>query len=119
MKREFSMDAFQKGIVGYFVFLGGLLLVMFALAGCAQMFTAKTSARYVIHPDGTREVFYESNKEQVGLDASVDKNGLIHVKVDKAGTQESVIAATLALQLQVLKLIEALSAKAAPLAAGS
>lgn len=84
-------------------------IVFLTLTGCAQMFTAKTKASY-IKPDGTT-IMYESDKEQIGLEARVDpKTGAIEIKVDKAGTQEAVIAAVLQVQVKMLDMIQQLQA---------
>lgn len=86
-----------------------VLLLPLVLSGCAQMFACKTDASSVIRADGTRELTYSSCKEQVGLDAEIDPvTGKFHVRVDKAGTQESVVAAALAQQIMVGKLVESL-----------
>jgi len=86
-----------------------LLVIAAFLTGCAQMFTAKTVASYVT-PDG-RMIHYESDKEQIGLEAVyTDKDGkTVSIKVDRAGTQESVIAATLQMQMQLLQMIQQLT----------
>ena len=71
------------------------------------MFACKTEANFRYLPDGTREVNYKSCKEQIGLDAEFDDKGSPkHVKVDKSGTQESVIAATTAVYLKLLEIIQ-------------
>lgn len=101
----------QRGQITLAVMLAIVILAGIFMSGCAQMFTAKTKAYYVIRPDGSKEVLYESDKEQVGLDATVEKDGSLHVKVDRANTQEAVIAATLQLQAQMVRLMEMLAAK--------
>lgn len=92
-----------------------LLAILLAIAlstGCAQMFTAKTVATYE-SPDG-KKIAYESNKEQIGLEASWEEgNTRVHIKVDKSGTQESVVAATLLIQQKWLDLVDRLSQQAA------
>lgn len=85
-----------------------LLLLIPALGGCSRMFASRTEASYIVRPDGSREVRYSSDKEQVGLEALVDAAGGVHVKVDKAGTQEQVIAAALQSQLMLGRILEAL-----------
>ncbi len=73
------------------------------VTGCAKMFACTTDASYIIRSDGTKEVQYSSCKEQIGLDA---KFGDVHVKVDKASTQESVTAAAFqayAIQAQIIQ----------------
>jgi len=65
------------------------ILMLLALEmGCAQMFTAKTTVTVNTSPDGTCAATYSSDKEQIGLEASVCGGT---VKVDKAGTPEAVI----------------------------
>ena len=85
------------------------LILTLLISGCAQMFTAKTKASY-IRPDGTR-IEYESDKEQIGLDADFDPvTGKFHIKVDKAGTLESVVAATMQTQIMLNQLIQTIGA---------
>jgi hypothetical protein len=79
-----------------------IIVPLLALSGCAQMFACKTDASYIVRPDGTKEVQYSSCKEQIGLDA---KFGDVHVQVDKSGTQESVVAASLQLQIKMLEIL--------------
>ncbi|MNC95809.1 hypothetical protein D3C83_130130 [compost metagenome] len=74
------------------------------------MFTAKTIVTVEVRPDGTCIAAYTSDKEQIGLDASVCGG---FVKVDKAGTQEAVIAAVLSMQSQLVQLIREQAAKGA------
>ncbi len=102
------MTPFAKGAIAYFVMCAVGLIALSMLAGCAQMFTAKTKAHYVVRPDGTKEVSYESDKEQVGLDATVNSDGSLKVKVDKSGTLESVVAATLELNVTMTQILEQL-----------
>ena len=90
--------------------IGLLIIGAMLFAGCAQFFTAKTKARYEIRPDGTKIVEYESDKEQIGLDA---KFGDVRVKVAQSSTQEEVIAAVLSMQTQILQLIREQAAKGA------
>ena len=92
------------------LFIALAMVAILSLNGCAQMFTAKTKARYEIRPDGTKIVEYESDKEQVGLDA---RFGDVRVKVDKSSTQDEVIAAVLSMQSQVLQLIRDQASKGA------
>jgi hypothetical protein len=83
----------------------GLTLAL--LTGCAQMFTAKTNVQITVSPDGTCTAQYTSDKEQVGLEASVCGGS---VKVDKAGTQDAVIAAVLQMQTQILGMVKEMQA---------
>ena len=87
-----------------------VIVVMFSGYGCAQMFTAKTTVRLEVRPDGTCIGDYTSDKEQLGFEASVCGGS---VKVDKASTQDAVIAAVLSMQSQVLQLIRDQAAKGA------
>lgn len=97
--------------IGIAVLLALVLAIGLSMTGCAQMFTAKTKASWSKAPDGTLTIYYESDKEQVGLDAEVDPStGKFHVKVDKASTQDSVVAATLQMQGKWLDLVQSLAA---------
>ena len=97
-----------------------LAALAFLSSGCANMFACTTDARYIVRADGSSETYYSSCKEQIGLDADIDpKSGKVHVKVDKSGTQEAVIAAVLQTQLQLMRMIELLSTPKPPLAGGS
>lgn len=93
------------------IFRAVLLAVVLSMtAGCAQMFTAKTKATWT-EPNG-KSITYESDKEQIGLDATFNPNtGAFHIKVDKSGTQEAVIAAVLQTQAQMLSILEKLSTR--------
>ena len=76
------------------------------LSGCTQAYTAKTKATWTT-PDG-KQISYESDKEQVGLDAEFDPaTGKFHVKVDKASTNEVAIQAALAQSQALAKIMEA------------
>ena len=70
-----------------------LAILLSATQGCGvSMFSAKTKASWT--DPGGKTITYESDKEQIGLDATFDpKTGYFHVKVDKAGTNEAAIAA--------------------------
>lgn len=96
-------------------------LLLALVPGCARMFTAKTTLHYEERrPDGTTVLAdWASDKDHVGLEAQLGDKPKI--TVDKAGTPESVIAAVLQVQLNLLQRLDALVAKlaAAPLAAGS
>ncbi len=97
------------------------IAVLFAfalsLSGCAQMLACKTDASYILRPDGSKEIIYSSCKEQIGLEATF---GDAHLKVDKSGTQESVIAALAEQQKALADLLKTLAPllKAAGMAAG-
>jgi len=87
-----------------------ILLLALVTSGCAQMFTSKTKATWT--EPGGKSITYESDKEQIGLDAAFNPaTGEFRIKVDKASTQEAVIAAVLQNQTQILQLIEKLSAR--------
>ena len=95
-----------------------LLLTLAALSsvawvlGCgASYYASSTTAIYQISPDG-KKITYQSNKEQQGLeldlteDPATSKVVTLHIKVDKAGTPDSVVAAA---QASTLKLIDLLN----------
>ena len=103
-----------------FILLAVVLAVLLSVAGCAQMFACTTEASFEVtmSPEGktlSRKVTYSSCKEQIGLDAQFAEDGTPkRVQVDKAGTQESVIAATAAVQLKMLDMISQLMAAKPP-----
>jgi ABC-type glycerol-3-phosphate transport system substrate-binding protein len=96
--------------------IAAILLAAILMSGCAQMFTAKTTATYRILPDGTKEISYSSDKEQVGLKVNLEESAgkvqSLKISVDKASTQEEIIAATLQNQSELLKLIQMLATSA-------
>ena len=94
-----------------YLLFAAFLAVLLSITGCAQMFTAKTTVHYERHPDGTIVADYSSDKEQQGLEAHLGTSPSI--KVDKSGTLESVVAATLATQLELLKMLKELAAASA------
>jgi hypothetical protein len=74
------------------------------------MFTSKTKATWT-EPNG-KSITWESDQEQVGLKARFNPTtGEINIQVERASTQEAVIAAVLQNQAQILQLIEKLSAR--------
>lgn len=79
-----------------------LACTLIGATSCANMFAAKTRATHIEHPDGRREITYESTKEQLGMDV---KLGDMHVKVDRSSTQEEVVNAT----LQTMRIMERLT----------
>jgi len=85
-------------------------LLPIALFGCAQMFSQRTKASYVTsYPDGRKtEVSWDSDQEQTGLNAKFDANGAT-IKVERAGTMEQVVAATLQSNLLMQQLLQKLS----------
>lgn len=81
-----------------------LVLIPFLFAlGCAQMFSSKTM---VTVENAGCKASYESDKEQLGLESEICGGKL---KVGRSGTQEQVIAATLAAQMQMLDLLRTLT----------
>lgn len=87
-----------------------LCILCAVLSGCAQMFSQRTRASYMTtYPDGRRtEVNWDSDQEQNGLNAKFDEHGA-SIKVEKAGTLESVVAATLQSNLMMQELLQKLS----------
>jgi hypothetical protein len=98
------MNSYMRGTLAL-----AMLALCVTLAGCAQMFTSKTNVTVEVLPDKTCRASYSSDKEQVGLTASVCGG---FVSVEKSGTLESVVASSLALQLKVVDLIQTLTAQA-------
>jgi len=94
--------------------IAGAAALFLMTQGCAQMFTAKTSVQIQVSPDGTCTAAYSSDKEQVGLEASVCGGS---VKVDKSGTHDAVIAAVLSMQGQLLQMVREQQAMQRELAA--
>ena len=87
-----------------------VFVVAFSGYGCAGMFTAKTTVRVEVRPDGTCIGDYTSDKEQVGFEAAVCGGS---VKVDKASTQDAVIAAVLSIQNQIWSMLRDQASKGA------
>ncbi len=84
-----------------------LIFIILFCSGCAKMFACSTEASYITRVDGSREVTYSSCKEQVGLDAQIDpKTGAVHVKVDRASTQEAVMLKMVEMMQSLLPIIE-------------
>ena len=70
----------------------GLALVLASAPGCgARDFSAGTTVTVSVDKDGNCQASYSSNKEQQGLEAMICGGG---VKVDRSGTLESVVAAS-------------------------
>ena len=98
-----------SALVGAAIIVGFLALI---LSGCgAGFYSGNTKASYLT-PDG-KQISYESNKELTGLDVEYEvyadgRLKKIHIKVDKAGTQDAVIAASLQQSLATTKLVESL-----------
>jgi len=86
-----------------------IILCLTIIPGCgAQFFSASTEVAY--EGDG-RKITYSSNKEQTGMDVKylTDAEGKvkeIRIKVDKAGTQESVVQAVVDQQEQFNNLLQ-------------
>lgn len=80
-----------------------ILACLWLLSGCAQMFTAKTTVRYEKRPDGTVIAEYSSDKEQVGLEATL---GDASIRVDKAGTPIEAINAAVRLNERLFDAIQ-------------
>lgn len=81
------------------------LLVMSAgliFSGCYALNSASTTVK-VLKTGDSCQAEYSSNKEQVGLEASVCGGS---VKVDKSGSNDAVIAATLAMQQQMFAFVQ-------------
>lgn len=98
-----------------------ILLVLFtALTGCYGMFSARTIASYeVIDADGKRRIVrWDSNQEQTNLNATFDANGA-SVKVEKAGTLESLATGLLQLHSQILQRLDSIAKVASSAGAGS
>ncbi len=88
-----------------------IALIVAVSGGCARLFTASTTASYS-GPDG-RLIEYQSDKEQIGLEAVyvVDEQGRVRevrIKVDKASTQAEVIQAVLQQQRQLSETLSSL-----------
>ncbi len=104
-----------------------VIVAALALTGCgASYFSAETLATYEISPDGKKVIVYKSNKEQQGLvldlQESDGKIKSVKIQVDKASTQESVIAAAaqqMIIMGEVLKSLLPLIEKAAAMGAGT
>jgi len=87
-----------------------LLAALLSLtSACASMFSAKTEAIYEITPDG-KKISYKSDKEQQGLRLDLQEQDgnikSVKIDVDKSTTAESAIAASLALQIELTKLLQ-------------
>jgi len=89
----------------------GLGLLLAAAPGCgANYFSAKTAVTISVATDGTCTATYTSDKEQMGLEAEVCGG---RVKVDKSGTLESVVAASLGATLKMQEMLQGLLQNAA------
>ena len=81
-------------------------LALLFLAGCGySMFAGKTKAIYIT-PDGTR-IEYESDKEQQNLHFKKTST-TVEVSTDKAGAQESAVAAALQSQAALMDVLREL-----------
>ena len=82
------------------VYLAIALAVFF---GCgARDFSAGTTVTVSVDKDGNCQASYTSNKEQQGLEAMICGGG---VKVDRSGTLESVVAASVSANLKLLEIL--------------
>lgn len=109
--------------------IGALLLTAALLGSCgANMFACSTDVNYEV--DTVNKITkgsYSSCKEQNGFKAEIDpKTGYAKVETERAFTQESVVAAALQMGLmnnqllqQLIKQVNEMALKVAPLAAGS
>ncbi len=90
-----------------------IIVALWLAQGCgADFFSAQTTATYQINPDGTKIISYTSNKQQQGLDVDLtEKDGKpvrVSIHVDKASTPEQVVAAALAVQIQMGEILKSL-----------
>jgi hypothetical protein len=96
-------------------FIAAVIFMLIYANGCAQMFTSKTTVHFETRNSNGDTCIgdYTSDKEQIGLEAIIC--GGATIKVDKASTQEAVVAAVLSMQSQMLQFIkeQAAVAKAA------
>ena len=84
----------------------GLSLALLFLTSCGySMFAGKTKAIYIT-PDGTR-IEYESDKEQQNLHFKKTAT-TVEVSTDKAGAQESAVAAALQSQAALMDVLREL-----------
>lgn len=90
-------------------------VVTFSGSGCAGMFANETVVSYIVTtPDGVRtEAHYKSAKENIGLKANIQPGGAASFEVEKASTQEAVIAAVLSMQTQIWSMLRDQAAKGA------
>jgi len=79
----------------FILILAVLAAALLVVSGCGySAFAGKTKASWTM-PDG-KVIAYESDKETTGLEAEFNpKTGAFRVRVDKAGAQESAVAAAL------------------------
>ena len=92
--------------------LAALLAALMVLNGCAKMFACTTDVTYIVRPDKTVEGSYSSCKEQTGFRADIDPStGKARIESDKSSTQESIVAASLQMQLTLMRMLEQLLAK--------
>jgi hypothetical protein len=91
--------------------------VLLSITGCGTQFmSAKTIAVYEVSADGLKKISYESTKEQQGLSLDLqEENGKIKsvkLRADKSSTNDESVAASLAVQLKMLELLQSLTALA-------
>jgi len=81
----------------------GLALVLASAPDCgARDFSAGTTVTVSVDKDGNCQASYSSNKEQQGLEAMICGGG---VKVDRSGTLESVVAASVSANLKLQEIL--------------
>lgn len=97
--------------------IAALIGVFLSITGCtAASFTARTTASWT--EPGGKSIQYESNKDNIGLDATFDpKSGQFHIKVDKASTPEAAIAASQQAFSEALKSLSDVLKQVLPLVA--
>lgn len=92
--------------------IGAILLAMLVFSSCGTQFmSAKTVATY--EADG-KKISYESTKEQQGIVLDlIEENGKIKsvkIRADKSSTNDESVAASLALQIKMIELLQQLTA---------
>ena len=97
---------------GYQFFVIGLALALITWGCGAGFYSASTTAVYEITNDGKR-VSYTSNKEQQGLELDlIEKDGKVEklkIRVDKATTVESAVAAAAASTMALIEAVKELA----------
>ncbi len=77
--------------------LAGTLAIFLSLSGCYAWNSANTKAHFSVTPDGALVGDWDSNKQEENLsieaDAADGKFKSLKVHVDKAGSQDAVLAA--------------------------
>ena len=97
-----------------FVF-GGLLACLLSISGCTNPFAGRTEVTFHKTADGI-DLSYDSTKEENHLTAVGNVNkGDFNISVEKAGAQDSAVAALLAAQTAVLQTVQQIMQQVAPL----